>query len=60
MKNFFARKWPYIFVILYILFPIDLIPDALPILGNVDDSVLLIASLLKEYIEYRKEKNTGV
>ncbi len=60
MKNFFARKWPYIFVVLYILFPIDLIPDALPILGNVDDSVLLIASLLKEYIEYRKEKNTGV
>ncbi len=60
MKNFFARKWPYIFVILYILFPIDLIPDALPILGNVDDSVLLVASLLKEYIEYRKEKNTGV
>lgn len=60
MKNFFARKWPYIFVILYILFPIDLLPDALPILGNVDDSVLLIASLLKEYIEYRKEKNTGV
>ncbi len=60
MKDFLSKKWPYLVVIAYILFPIDILPDALPLLGSVDDSVLLLATLLKDYADTKKEKSNGV
>ncbi|MGI6423388.1 MAG: DUF1232 domain-containing protein [Candidatus Dojkabacteria bacterium] len=58
---FFKRYWIFFLAIFYIFLPTDLIPDAIPFLGGVDDSLLLILGLIKRYIEYRKEqKEAGV
>lgn len=38
-------------VVLYVLSPIDLIPDAIPIIGSTDDAfVVLVGFLLREYV----------
>lgn len=41
-----AAKWLLRFVLVYLLSPLDLIPDAIPILGLLDDAVLLPGLLL--------------
>ncbi len=41
-----AAKWLLRFVLVYLLSPLDLIPDAIPILGFLDDAVLLPGLLL--------------
>ncbi len=40
-----AAKWLLRFVLVYLLSPLDFIPDAIPILGLFDDVVLLPAVL---------------
>lgn len=46
--------------LIYVLSPIDIIPDNIPVLGYLDDTIVLIACLtyidveVKEYIEWRK------
>ncbi len=46
------RKWPWgtmaaaIFTLIYVLNPFDLVPDALPIIGEVDDAAVVAACLL--------------
>jgi uncharacterized membrane protein YkvA (DUF1232 family) len=53
MRHPLAPKWLKLgaaLIVLYVLSPIDLIPDALPILGVMDDIVLVpmaIRALLK-------------
>lgn len=54
---FFKKNWIYLVAIVYILLPVDLIPDAVPILGGVDDSTVVILGLIKQYVDYRKDKN---
>jgi uncharacterized membrane protein YkvA (DUF1232 family) len=41
-----AAKWLLRFVLVYLLSPLDLIPDAIPIIGFLDDAVLLPGLLL--------------
>lgn len=53
---FFKKYWPFIFSIIYILIPTDLIPDVIPFLGGIDDSLLVILSLVKQYMDSKKEK----
>jgi uncharacterized membrane protein YkvA (DUF1232 family) len=58
---FFKKYWPFILSIIYILIPTDLIPDIVPFLGGVDDSLLVILSLVKQYIDSKDlKKGNGV
>jgi uncharacterized membrane protein YkvA (DUF1232 family) len=57
---FFKKYWVFFLAIAYILLPTDLIPDVIPLLGGVDDSLVLVLGLIKRYIDYRKEDNSGV
>ncbi|MGH9533224.1 MAG: YkvA family protein [Terriglobales bacterium] len=41
-----AAKWILRFVLVYLLSPLDLIPDAIPIIGFIDDAILLPGLLL--------------
>jgi len=60
LGKFLKKNWQYILVIGYILFPIDVVPDAIPLVGNVDDSILLLLSFVKQYMDFKKEERTGV
>ncbi|HNR53083.1 MAG TPA: YkvA family protein [Candidatus Dojkabacteria bacterium] len=61
LKKFFKDRWIIIVALIYLILPIDFISDAIPLLGNVDDFTLLLAGLIKEYVDFKKEKkNTGV
>jgi len=47
--------------LIYVLSPIDIIPDGVPVLGYIDDTIVLIVCLtyidveVREYIEWRKD-----
>ncbi len=56
-KSFLQKKWPFLLVILYVLSPIDLIPDFVAPLGSVDDTALLIIEFIRQYNEYRKNNS---
>lgn len=60
MKVFLKQNWPFILLVLYFIFPIDIIPDFLaPIIGPVaytDDALVAVILLLKQYIGYRNTK----
>jgi uncharacterized membrane protein YkvA (DUF1232 family) len=38
-------KWPFLLLIPYLASPIDLIPDFIPILGQLDDAALVVPAL---------------
>ncbi|HLI29621.1 MAG TPA: DUF1232 domain-containing protein [Terriglobia bacterium] len=44
-----SAKWLLRFVFTYLLSPIDLIPDAIPVIGAIDDLVILPIVLLIAY-----------
>ncbi|NLE30936.1 DUF1232 domain-containing protein [Candidatus Dojkabacteria bacterium] len=60
MKKFIEKYWLFILSIIYIILPVDLIPDVIPFLGGLDDSALVILSLVKQYIDNKKGKESGV
>ena len=51
-----------VFALLYVLSPIDLIPDFIPVIGLVDDALVIAACLamveqdLNKYVEWKKTK----
>lgn len=56
VRNIFLEKnWLLIVAIVYLILPIDLIPDAIPILGSLDDAALLIINLIQKYVLWKKE-----
>lgn len=55
MKAFLKRYWLFILAIIYIFIPTDLVPDAIPLFGGLDDSTLVILGLIREYITNKKE-----
>lgn len=59
-KTFFEKNWLLILAIAYLILPIDLIPDAIPVLGNLDDSALLIINLIQKYILWKQENEQKV
>lgn len=68
IRDYWARKYravPYgviaaaVFVLIYVINPFDIIPDFLPIIGEVDDAAILGASLLaieRDLFKYRDWK----
>ena len=52
-KSFFQENWLLILVLLYIILPVDLIPDRTPVVGTLDDGALLLLNII---LEYRKWK----
>ena len=47
--NFFTKNWILLLVIVYILSPLDLLPDTIPVLGSLDDIMLLVVELIRRY-----------
>lgn len=60
MKVFLKQNWPFILLVLYFIFPIDVIPDFLaPIIGPVaytDDFVVAVLLLIRQYFMYKNAK----
>ena len=58
MKNFIKNNWILLLIILYVISPIDLIPDILaPVIGPVvyaDDILLLLLEIIKKVRESKK------
>jgi len=54
-NTFLSRNWLLIVAIIYLILPFDLIPDAIPVLGSLDDTALLIINLIQKYILWRRE-----
>lgn len=59
MKKFIKKYWLFIVAIIYILVPVDLIPDVIPFMGGLDDSTLVILGVIREYIQNRKKKESN-
>ncbi len=47
MKKFLKDNWFLILIIVYVLFPLDLIPDAIPVFGNIDEGMVLLIELIR-------------
>lgn len=57
-KSFLERNWLLVLAIVYLLLPVDLIPDSIPLLGNLDDAALIVINLLQKYAEWKKEQKS--
>lgn len=53
-KDFARENWALIAAIIYVISPLDFLPDVLPALGFVDDLGVLVVSLVHKYIMYKK------
>jgi uncharacterized membrane protein YkvA (DUF1232 family) len=47
MKDVKVNKWLLAFVIGYSLLPVDIIPDAIPLLGTLDDTLVWIIQIMQ-------------
>lgn len=59
IENPKTRKVVIIITLIYLFSPIDLIPDFIPLLGQIDDGILvifLISALLEYAPKFPKEK----
>ena len=57
MKNFLKENWFLVLTVLYVLSPIDIIPDQIPLIGQTDDAMLVFVELIRKYSEYKKGQN---
>ncbi len=60
------RKWPWgtmaavVFTLVYVFDPLDLVPDVLPIIGEVDDAAVVAACLFlveRDLLAYKQWKD---
>lgn len=62
-RSFVGKNWLLILALIYLFLPVDLIPDFIPVLGGLDDSVLIIIDLVRRYIysidENKKKDDIG-
>ncbi|KKR06039.1 MAG: hypothetical protein UT34_C0001G0079 [candidate division WS6 bacterium GW2011_GWF2_39_15] len=56
LGDFFKNNWLLFLAIIYVISPIDILPDSLPLIGNLDDSALLVLEVVKQYVDYKKSK----
>ncbi len=57
MKEFLKKNWLLIVALIYVLFPIDIIPDVVPIFGQTDDAAVVLVEIIKRYLEFKKENS---
>jgi uncharacterized membrane protein YkvA (DUF1232 family) len=60
LLKFIRKNWKLILVIVYLLSPLDIIPDVIPVFGATDDIALALLAVLSKYIEFRKEHKSKV
>lgn len=48
-KKFFKENWLIILAIIYLIWPIDIIPDVVPVAGQTDDSILLVIEMIRRW-----------
>ena len=56
VKVFLKENWMLIAAVIYLMFPVDILPDIVPVLGVGDDALVLIGSLLIKYAKFKKTK----
>lgn len=56
VKNFLSKNWFFIIIAIYVLVPLDLVPDSLPFIGNLDDTGLLVVEIIRRYADYKRSK----
>jgi uncharacterized membrane protein YkvA (DUF1232 family) len=54
IPTFLKENWLLALAVLYVFSPIDLIPDILPAIGGLDDSLLVLIELIRQYGKYKK------
>ncbi|MBI2356900.1 DUF1232 domain-containing protein [Candidatus Dojkabacteria bacterium] len=54
--SFVQKHWLLIVVLIYVLVPLDFLPDRLPVIGTLDDSLLLLIEVIRQYADYKKGK----
>jgi len=54
-RNFIQKNWLTIVAIIYLIWPTDIIWDQLPIVGNIDDSILFLIDVIRRYIQDRND-----
>lgn len=54
--DFLKDNWLIVVVLLYVFIPIDFIPDRLPLIGNLDDTSLILVEAVRRYADYKKTK----
>lgn len=59
-EKFLKKNWLLILAVLYVILPVDLIPDVLPVLGLGDDVLVLIATGLIKYFKGRKGEKEDI
>lgn len=60
MMKFVKENWLLVAAILYVLSPIDLIPDFVPAIGYSDDLAILVLTLIINYLRFRKKVKNNV
>ena len=56
LTKFIKKNWKLILALLYLLSPLDIIPDVLPFIGISDDALVAIITLVQRYIDFKKEQ----
>lgn len=56
-KEFLKQNWMLIAAIVYLVFPLDFLPDVVPLLGLGDDILILLGTLLIRYAKLKKQKD---
>lgn len=51
VRKFFKENWYLIFALVYLIFPLDFLPDDIPLIGSVDDAFLLLIEVVRRYSE---------
>ncbi|MBD3363383.1 DUF1232 domain-containing protein [Candidatus Dojkabacteria bacterium] len=55
MKDFIKNNWILMIAIVYILLPVDVIPDSIPLVGTGDDFVLIFGEFIRRLITQYKQ-----
>ena len=56
LKIFIKEHWKLILAVLYLISPIDIIPDVLIPLGYTEDILILITAVVEYYLKLRKKE----
>lgn len=54
IKEFVKDNWYLLFALAYLISPLDFLPDSLPLIGNVDDAIVLLIEVMRRYQSNRK------